>query len=54
MVLGLVDGRIRIHTVQEDPWALDDYWHLSMHDNTYGQITGICFTYDRRSVAEAG
>ena len=50
MVLGLVDGRIRIHTVEEDPWMLDDYWHLAMHDNSYGQITGVSFSFDRRSV----
>ncbi|KAF0298909.1 Cilia- and flagella-associated protein 44 [Amphibalanus amphitrite] len=54
MVLGLVDGRIRIHAVHEDPWALDDYWHLHMHDNTYGRITGICFSYDGRNLITCG
>ncbi|KAF0293060.1 Cilia- and flagella-associated protein 44 [Amphibalanus amphitrite] len=53
MVLGLVDGRIRIHAVHEDPWALDDYWHLHMHDNTFGRITGICFSYDGRTSSVA-
>ncbi|XP_037077844.1 cilia- and flagella-associated protein 44-like [Pollicipes pollicipes] len=55
LLLGLCDGRIRVHAVQPDnPWYLDDYWVLSMHDNTYGRITDIQFTYDQRNVITCG
>ncbi|CAD5123356.1 DgyrCDS11713 [Dimorphilus gyrociliatus] len=47
IIIGMENGAVRIYTVKDANLAdIDPFWQLSMHDNTYGQITYIDVSFD--------
>lgn len=53
-ILGMGDGRIRINRMKKDWRDLSNYWILSMHDNFYGEIPTIKFSYDDKYLFSIG
>ncbi|NXU55639.1 CFA44 protein, partial [Turnix velox] len=51
------DGALRVYPFQEEVLSvntLKDYLSLNVHDNDYGQVQGICFSYDDRFLITCG
>lgn len=48
------NGQIRINTIKEDYHDLSDYWTLSMHDNLFGVIPQLGFSYDKKYMFSVG
>lgn len=46
LILGMGDGKIRVNRIRDNWRDLSDYWLLSMHDNFFGRIPAIKFSYD--------
>ena len=54
LILGMADGKIRINQVKEDWRNLSDFWLLSMHDNLFGKIPTIKFSFDDKFLFSIG
>ncbi|KFW01147.1 WD repeat-containing protein 52, partial [Eurypyga helias] len=57
MFCGLQNGALRVYPLQEKDLsgnALKEYWSFNVHDNDYGQIRGICSSYDDRFLITCG
>lgn len=54
LIFGMGDGCLRINFVKEDFTDLSDYWILSMHDNSHGNIQCMNFTYDKKYLFTGG
>ncbi|NXL57204.1 CFA44 protein, partial [Chordeiles acutipennis] len=51
------DGALRVYPLQDKDFSvntLKDYWSFNVHDNDYGQIQGICSSYDDRFLITCG
>lgn len=48
------DGKIRINRLKEDWQDLTDYWLLGMHDNFFGRIPSIQFSFDNKFLFSVG
>lgn len=47
IIIGLENGAIRIYTAKDSNFAeISPFWQLSMHDNTYGEITYMDVSFD--------
>lgn len=54
-ILGMGDGKIRINRMKKGDWRdLSNYWMLSMHDNFFGKIPAIRFSYDDKFMFSIG
>ena len=55
-MFGMDDGAIRIHSldVEFDIATLNHSWKLNVHDNNYGQVTGIKLGYDSLHLLSVG
>lgn len=56
VLFGMEDGAIRIHSLDEeyDIATLNYSWQLNMHDNNYGNLTGLKLGYDALSLLTVG
>uniref|UniRef100_A0A8C6J259 Cilia- and flagella-associated protein 44 n=1 Tax=Melopsittacus undulatus TaxID=13146 RepID=A0A8C6J259_MELUD len=57
MFCGMQNGSLRAYSLQEKDLSADtlkEYWSFSVHDNDYGQIRGICSSYDDRFLITCG
>lgn len=55
LIFGMGDGQIRINRCREENWRdLSDFWTLSMHDNFFGKIPKIVFSFDKRFLFSVG
>lgn len=55
LILGMADGKIRINRVDKDNWwDLSDFWLLSMHDNFFGKIPRLKFSWDNKLLFSVG
>ena len=56
MVLGMQDGSIRLQPLETpgDIGTMGDYWRNTMHDNNYGQITGLGISYSDQYLFTVG
>ncbi|KAJ8316119.1 hypothetical protein KUTeg_006133 [Tegillarca granosa] len=56
MLFGMEDGSVRIQNLETeyDLSAMGPFWNLTMHDNDYGHITGICPSYDGKMLLTVG
>ncbi|KAM6319728.1 LOW QUALITY PROTEIN: cilia- and flagella-associated protein 44 [Podargus strigoides] len=57
MFCGMQNGALRIYPLQDKDLSvntLKGYWSLNVHDNDYGQIQGICSSYDDRFLITCG
>lgn len=48
------NGSIRVNRVKEDWRDLSDYWTFTMHDNQYGYVPKMCFSYDEKYFFSCG
>lgn len=51
------NGSLRAYSLQDKDLSADtlkEYWSFSVHDNDYGQIRGICSSYDDRFLITCG
>ncbi|NXI63059.1 CFA44 protein, partial [Anseranas semipalmata] len=51
------NGALRVYALQDKDLSantLKEYWSLNIHDNDYGQIRGICSSYDDRFLITCG
>lgn len=48
------DGKIRINRLKDDWQELTDYWLLGMHDNFFGRIPSIQFSFDNKFLFTVG
>ncbi|NXY20172.1 CFA44 protein, partial [Atrichornis clamosus] len=51
------DGSLRAYTLSDEGVSVDalkEYWYLNVYDNDYGQIQGICASYDDRFLVTCG
>lgn len=48
------DGKIRINRIKSAWRDLSDYWMLSMHDNFFGKIPTIKFSFDNKFLFSIG
>ncbi|NXE05802.1 CFA44 protein, partial [Lophotis ruficrista] len=51
------DGALRVYPLQDKDLSantLKEYWSFNVHDNDYGQIQGICSSYDDRFLITCG
>ncbi|NWI93401.1 CFA44 protein, partial [Pitta sordida] len=51
------DGSLRVYPLQDENLSVDtlkEYWCFNVHDNDYGQIQGICSSYDDRFLITCG
>ncbi|NWX10267.1 CFA44 protein, partial [Caloenas nicobarica] len=51
------NGALRVYPLQEKELSVDtlkEYWSFNIHDNDYGQIQGICSSYDDRFLITCG
>ncbi|NXW40347.1 CFA44 protein, partial [Nyctiprogne leucopyga] len=51
------NGALRVYPLQDKDLSvntLKDYWSFNVHDNDYGQIQGICSSYDDRFLITCG
>ena len=54
-MMGLQDGSMRIHSLNSsDIGALGPCWQMSLHDNTYGQITRVAMSFDEKYLFTVG
>ncbi|XP_035170780.1 cilia- and flagella-associated protein 44 isoform X1 [Oxyura jamaicensis] len=57
MFCGMQNGALRVYALQDKDLSannLKDYWSFNVHDNDYGQIRGICSSYDDRFLVTCG
>ncbi|XP_042665377.1 cilia- and flagella-associated protein 44 isoform X2 [Centrocercus urophasianus] len=57
MFCGMQNGALRVYPLQDKDLSantLKAYWSFSVHDNDYGQIRGICCSYDDRFLITCG
>nr|XP_021155428.1 cilia- and flagella-associated protein 44 isoform X3 [Columba livia] len=57
MFCGMQNGALRVYPLQEKELSVDtlkEYWSFNIHDNDYGQIQGICSSYDDRFLITCG
>ncbi|KFO08610.1 WD repeat-containing protein 52, partial [Balearica regulorum gibbericeps] len=57
MFCGMQNGALRVYPLQDKDLsvnALKEYWSFNIHDNDYGQIQGICSSYDDRFLITCG
>lgn len=54
LILGMSDGKIRINHVKDNWRDLSDFWLLSMHDNFFGKIPVIKFSFDNKFLFSIG
>ncbi|NXX47244.1 CFA44 protein, partial [Tricholaema leucomelas] len=53
----LQNGALRVYPLQDKDLSvnsLKEYWSLNVHDNDYGQIRGICSSFDDRFLITCG
>ncbi|NXA12333.1 CFA44 protein, partial [Sapayoa aenigma] len=51
------NGSLRVYPLQDDDLSantMKEYWSFNVHDNDYGQIQGICSSYDDRFLITCG
>ncbi|NWX82866.1 CFA44 protein, partial [Nothoprocta ornata] len=51
------NGALRVYPLQDKDFSanvLKEYWSFNVHDNDYGQIRGICSSYDDRFLITCG
>ncbi|KAF1668204.1 Cilia- and flagella-associated protein 44, partial [Aptenodytes patagonicus] len=51
------NGALRVYPLQDKDLSMNtlkEYWSFSVHDNDYGQIQGICSSYDDRFLITCG
>lgn len=49
IIFAMQDGSIRINRLNPDDWRdFSDHWQLSMHDNSNGTISKMCFSHDNQ------
>jgi cilia- and flagella-associated protein 44 len=53
-IFGMGDGKIRINHVKDNWRDLSDFWLLSMHDNFFGRIPAIKFSFDKKFLFSIG
>lgn len=53
-ILGMGDGKIRVNKIKENWRDLSEYWLLSMHDNFFGRIPSIKFSFDKKILFTIG
>lgn len=54
-IFGMSDGQIRVNRMKEENWRdLKDFWTLSMHDNLFGKIPKVVFSFDKRFLFSIG
>uniref|UniRef100_A0A8C3L0B6 Cilia- and flagella-associated protein 44 n=1 Tax=Chrysolophus pictus TaxID=9089 RepID=A0A8C3L0B6_CHRPC len=57
MFCGMQNGALRVYPLQDKDLSVNTlkaYWSFSVHDNDYGQIRGICCSYDDRFLITCG
>lgn len=54
LILGMGDGKLRINHIKDNWRDLSDYWLLSMHDNFFGKIPSIKFSFDNKFLFSIG
>ncbi|XP_042644979.1 LOW QUALITY PROTEIN: cilia- and flagella-associated protein 44 [Tyto alba] len=57
MFCGMQNGALRVYPLQDKDLSLNtlkEYWCFNVHDNDYGQIQGICSSYDDRFLITCG
>uniref|UniRef100_A0A8C2YF38 Cilia- and flagella-associated protein 44 n=1 Tax=Coturnix japonica TaxID=93934 RepID=A0A8C2YF38_COTJA len=57
MFCGMQNGALRVYPLQDNDLSVNSlkaYWSFSVHDNDYGQIRGICCSYDDRFLITCG
>lgn len=54
LIFGMSDGKIRINRIKADWRDLSDFWQLSMHDNFFGKIAAIKFSFDKKFMFSIG
>ncbi|KFQ82177.1 WD repeat-containing protein 52, partial [Phaethon lepturus] len=57
MFCGMQNGALRVYPLQDKDLSvntLKEYWSFNVHDNDYGQIQGICSSYDDRFLITCG
>jgi WD40 repeat protein len=54
-IFGMSNGQIRINRMSNENWRdLSNYWVLSMHDNFFGSIPALRFSYDHKFLFSIG
>ncbi|NXT46065.1 CFA44 protein, partial [Pluvianellus socialis] len=51
------NGALRVYPLQDKDLSvntLKEYWSFNVHDNDYGQIQGVCLSYDDRFLITCG
>lgn len=54
LILGMGDGRLRINHIKDNWRDLSDFWLLSMHDNFFGKIPSLKFSFDNKFLFSIG
>ncbi|XP_009865400.1 PREDICTED: WD repeat-containing protein 52, partial [Apaloderma vittatum] len=57
MFCGMQNGALRVYPLCDKDVSVDtlkEYWSFNVHDNDYGQIRGICSSYDDRFLISCG
>lgn len=54
LILGMGDGKIRVNNIKANWRDLSDYWVLSMHDNFFGKIPVMKFSFDKKFFFSVG
>ncbi|OXB83351.1 UNVERIFIED_CONTAM: hypothetical protein H355_001788 [Colinus virginianus] len=57
MFCGMQNGALRVYPLRDKDLSvntLKEYWSFNVHDNDYGQIRGICCSYDDRFLITCG
>ncbi|XP_007945643.1 cilia- and flagella-associated protein 44 [Orycteropus afer afer] len=57
MFCGMEDGAIRVYVLSRNDLSLtsmQEYWHVNIHDNSYGHIKSISTSFDDRFLVTAG
>jgi len=57
MFCGMQNGALRVYPLQDQDLSVNTlkaYWSFNVHDNDYGQIRGICSSYDNRFLITCG
>lgn len=57
MLCGMLSGFMRIYPLRPDDYGLTSmkaYWALSVHDNQYGHLHHVRWSYDDQFVLTAG
>lgn len=54
LIMGMADGKIRINHLNGNWRDLSDFWLLSMHDNFFGKIPALKFSFDNKFLFSVG